>query len=341
MPVWQAIRPMSRALSVHQGKGFDACSARIGALMEALESAHAEAWSAAGPVCAWRALPPAHRSVAVDDFARERGLLDPDAAVGWVEADPLGDTPPFFVPEMIVSQDFTRDGGGDFARSSNGLAAHFSIAAATRHALHELIERDARGAWQRGRRAGSVGSRVATGTIRYGWFRDLGARLDALDIILRVNRVPAVVPLFVFVVELLDGAEPEHAAAGGAGAHEEVEAALRGAVLEALQSRLTMIAGARDDLPFATAAPRHRALGLGFPTPGFLAEQPLPDDVAAPLDDQAAIDRLVRCLAIAGYPQIGRLTLSPAGSDAVTVKVIVPGLGDLERARRAPCACTS
>jgi ribosomal protein S12 methylthiotransferase accessory factor len=188
---------------------------------------------------------------------------------------------------------------------------------------------------------GSVGSRVATDTIAYEWFCDLRARLEALDVIVRVNRVPAIVPLFVFVVELLDGAEPQRAAAGGAGAHEQVEPALRGAVLEAVQSRLTMIAGARDDLPLATTPPPLRALGLGFPTPAFLAEQPLAGDDTDPLDDATAVRRIVRQLMAAGYRQIGRVTVSPPGSDAITVKLIVPGLGDLERARRDPDRCIS
>src|SRR3546814_15588111 len=35
LPVWQAVRPAGRALSVHQGKGASPLAARIGALCEA------------------------------------------------------------------------------------------------------------------------------------------------------------------------------------------------------------------------------------------------------------------------------------------------------------------
>jgi ribosomal protein S12 methylthiotransferase accessory factor len=343
VPVWQAVRPRSRALSVHQGKGLDARSARIGALMEAVESATAEAWVGNGIYSSWSGLPAERRSAAVDDFARERGRLDPAEVIHWVELNAIGPGLSFFAPEAVVSLDFTREDDERFGRCSTGLAAHFCIDAAIRHALHEVIERDARGEWQRCRRAGSVGSRVAIETIDYAWFTDLAERLSALNIQLRVSRVPAIVPLPVFVVELLDGAEPnaDYAAAAGAGAHEDTETALRAAILEALQSRLTMIAGARDDLPIHPTRQDHRPLGLGFPTPGFIVEQPLAAVRTAAIDDGQAVQDLVQRLGAAGYRQIGFLRLSSPGADAIVVKVIVPGLGDLWRARRPAPACTS
>lgn len=304
--------------------------------MEAVESACAEAWSGVGPDCSWQALPPGRRSPVVDDFARQRGMLDPAEILRWVEMVSIGQTASFFVPETIVSLDLTREDDNRFGRCSTGLAAHFSADAAIRHALHEVIERDARGEWQRRGQAGSVGARIAVETIAYGWFQELVARLKEIDVVVRVNRVPGVVPIQVFVVELLDGAEPDrdHAAAGGAGAHEETEAALRAAMLEALQSRLTMIAGARDDLPLRSSKPHRRPLGLGFPTPTFIKEQPLEPNDAAPLDDAGAIQKLVSELAEAGYNQVGWLRLSSDESEAIVVKVVVPGLGDLWRERR-------
>src|SRR5215207_7185666 len=51
LPVWQAIRPMSRALSVHQGKGATDTDAQIGALLEAVESDSAERFDSEGPIC--------------------------------------------------------------------------------------------------------------------------------------------------------------------------------------------------------------------------------------------------------------------------------------------------
>ena len=42
VPVFQAIRPLSRSVSVSQGKGLDPDAARASALMEAVETWHAE-----------------------------------------------------------------------------------------------------------------------------------------------------------------------------------------------------------------------------------------------------------------------------------------------------------
>src|SRR5207249_2958495 len=42
LPVFQAIRPLSRSVSVAQGKGLTADAARASALMEAVETWHAE-----------------------------------------------------------------------------------------------------------------------------------------------------------------------------------------------------------------------------------------------------------------------------------------------------------
>jgi ribosomal protein S12 methylthiotransferase accessory factor len=343
IPVWQAVRPRSRALSVHQGKGLDARSARIGALMEAVESAAAEAWSGSGHHCSWNLLPPEKRSPSVDDFSRHRGLLDPSESLAWVEMTAIGPSQAFFVPDAVISLDFTRADDGRFGRCSTGLAAHFSFDAALRHALHEIVERDARGAWQRSGFAGSIGSRISIESIPFGWFEELAARLNTLGILLRISRIPAVVDFPVFVAELLDRGESDgdYAAASGAGAHEETEAALRAAVLEALQSRLTMITGARDDLPIAASPQNRRPLGLGFPTPSFFTEPPLSPQSAKPVGDDRAVSDLVDQLVAAGYPQIGWLRLSAPDSDAIVVKVVVPGLGDLWRERRDTAACIS
>src|SRR5215472_9591286 len=42
LPVYQAIRPNSRNISVSQGKGLTRAQAKVSALMESLESFHAE-----------------------------------------------------------------------------------------------------------------------------------------------------------------------------------------------------------------------------------------------------------------------------------------------------------
>ena len=57
LPVWQAVRPMSRAVSVHQGKGATDADAKVGALLEGVESHAAETFEAAAlSFTVWRKL---------------------------------------------------------------------------------------------------------------------------------------------------------------------------------------------------------------------------------------------------------------------------------------------
>ena len=48
LPVWMAIRPLGRSLSVSQGKGLTDTLAQVSALMEAIELFHAEKFLAGG-----------------------------------------------------------------------------------------------------------------------------------------------------------------------------------------------------------------------------------------------------------------------------------------------------
>jgi ribosomal protein S12 methylthiotransferase accessory factor len=125
MPVWQAVRPWGRSLSVHQGKGLDADSARLGACMEAIECSHAEAWSPPLHRCAFNELPAAARAPAADDFARRRGAVAGTLVLDWAVADRLDGRGRLWVPAATVSLDLVTPGPEGITRSSNGQGAGF------------------------------------------------------------------------------------------------------------------------------------------------------------------------------------------------------------------------
>ena len=89
IPVFQAIRPFGRTVSVHQGKALSAKQAMIGALMEAVETDHAEAFPAAFEGERWtgpyEALPAAERApcsrISPGDAAALHGRTSP--SLGW------------------------------------------------------------------------------------------------------------------------------------------------------------------------------------------------------------------------------------------------------------------
>ena len=249
LPVWQAVRPWGRSLSVHQGKGLTADAARLGACMEAIECSHAEAWTAPTITAAWADLPPGERAAAADDFATERGAISAETCLEWTPAERLAGGV-LWVPEAAVSLDLTRLGPDGVARSSNGQGAGFDLAFATAKALGEVIERDAFAHWQ----VGSVYSRrddeIDLGTIDFPWFTALHGCCQSLGISVRAYGLPAVIAMPVVAVELHDasGEAVSHSHAAGTCAHPDAELALRGALMEAIQARLTVIAGAREDL---------------------------------------------------------------------------------------------
>ena len=338
LPVWQAVRPWGRSISVHQGKGIDADAARLGACMEAIECSHAENWQAPTLRAAFSDLPASERAASPDDFAVRRGDTDEAALLAWTIARRL-DGGVLWVPEAAVSLDLTRSGEAGVTRSSNGQGAGFAFEFAAVKALCEVIERDAMAAWQAQPIFARSNDEIDRQTIDFSWFQRLQQRCAGLGVSIRVYRVPAAIAIPVFAAELHD-ASAEAAAyphTAGSCAHLDAEAALRGAVFEAIQSRLTIIAGAREDLPLGRPTALRPVFGLalaraGDPPPLRWHAAPLLGWHAAP---PMALDAIASALVAAGYPQAATVTLSPAQSPVVTVKAFVPGLGETRRARRA------
>jgi ribosomal protein S12 methylthiotransferase accessory factor len=122
-------------------------------------------------------------------------------------------------------------------------------------------------------------------------------------------------------------------AAGGQACRPRAEDALRAAVLEAVQSRLTAISAARDDiLPNEEPPPRA----------GFHVAPPLPRDIPGrswgSIEDHEeagarALEDVAVRLARAGY-SVAVVDLPTGAPEAVAVKAFAPGIGGEERRRR-------
>jgi ribosomal protein S12 methylthiotransferase accessory factor len=330
IPVFAAIRPMGRSLSTQQGKGTTALAAKVSALMESLET-----WSAehlALPVVrgSWRAL--RDRAVDVRALPRPRGRLDRDARWRWVEGWDLGAGRPVLVPEQAVTLDTTFRAPPIFDISSNGLASGNLLVEAIAHGLCEVIERDAEAAW---RRAGGD-RRLVLDSIRDPACRALidrivaaGARVFVWDLAGDAAGIPV-----IGAAIMEDPREPAWRTLGfyqGFGAHWTPEIAVARALTEAAQTRLTYIAGARDDFfPFDYA----RATD-----PELLAA--LWRRFSSPCDEPVAFDELPRLAArslghaiellVATQRQVIAVDLTHPALGVPVAKVIVPGRAtDLE-----------
>jgi ribosomal protein S12 methylthiotransferase accessory factor len=141
IPVFCAIRPLGRLLQVANGKGLDATSAKVSALMEAVEFYYYERASENS----YRASLASMRSmgrVAIEPEVlaqyRHSCFFTPNYLIDWVPGE-----------DLITGEEVWLPGSSAGIRkpmlypfSSNGLASGNHLIEASLHGLYELIERD-------------------------------------------------------------------------------------------------------------------------------------------------------------------------------------------------------
>lgn len=324
VPVFAAIRPMGRSLSTQQGKGTSALAAKVSALMESLETWTAEHVALPQLRASARAL--GARAVDVRKLARPRGRLDRDARWRWVEGWDLTADRAILVPLEAVTLDTTFRAPPVFDISSNGLASGNQPVEAIVHGLCEVIERDAEAAWRRG----GGDRRLVLDTIPDPACRALiaqitasGARVYVWD----VGEGRAAIPV-VGAAIMEDPSEPAWRTLGfyqGFGAHWRPEVAIARALTEAAQTRVTYIAGARDDFfPFdyerATDPELLAALWQRYSAP---CDEPVGFDELPALEARTLGDALSQLLAT--QRQVIAVDLTHPALGVPVVKVIVPG----------------
>jgi ribosomal protein S12 methylthiotransferase accessory factor len=254
VPTWMAVRPLALSLSVSQGKGLTHDLAKVSALMECIEVHHAEHFVPRGPMRSLRAaandashvhplLLPIRPDVAIDDGARAEwvaGRSVRDGAVRWVPRDCIEiDSSPRRMRNSL------------FVGSTNGLASGNTHDEAILHALCEIIERDQQAFWL-ARRELSLDARPSR--LRLDSVTDPNCRWlvgrcreAGLDVAAWYTTQEMPVPCFACVVFDRNARTFYPQRASGSGCHPYRRIALSRAITEALQSRLTFIAGGRDD----------------------------------------------------------------------------------------------
>ncbi len=250
IPVFAAMRPNARSLSVHQGKGLDSASARASAFMEAAEFDHAERIAARSLIFA-RNAPPSGVVTVDPDLLPRYGHLPSNKPVAWLPGRDLMTAKRMLVPRALVAIDFTRRPDGCFIESTSGLASGNSMAEAVLSGLFELVERDATSLWRLRSARQRAGRRVALGTIARGRGNTLLVRLRDARIAVAVWDTTTDIGIASFVCRIREDGRNARSAFGafwGAGCHLSRDVALCRAVTEAVQTRLTYISGARDDL---------------------------------------------------------------------------------------------
>jgi len=335
-PVWQAIRPNARSLSVAQGKARDHLGAKISAVMESLEAHHAEHARAPLRVESRRTLA---RDAEVVDATRlpltTIARWDEDAVLPWTEARDLSTGAAVFVPFELVHSNFTLpriEGSGYFRASSNGMGAGNHPAEAVLQGLCEVVERDAEALFRI--RDAHATSRVARETVDDGEARVLLALLERAGIETMIWEMTSDIRLPCFSVVVFDlASDPDlnpRPAAEGSGCHIDRGTALCRALAEAMQSRLTSIAGSRDDLSTAkydawqsAESLRHWREQVSAPATRSFTEAPTTAAGSTVDDDLAAA---VERLAERGLDRVFWVDLSSSDLDLTFARTIIPGL---------------
>lgn len=336
IPVAQAVRPLGLSNAATQGKGMDPAGAAVSAIMEAAEQFFSERVDRLEPVTgtAERLAVPFERfrRHAFANLSDRWYLLE----TAWVKADDMIAGQPAWLPLELVHTAYTVPGlptDGLFQASTTGLACAFSEPDALVHAMLECIERDA----------------IARAQQIHGFFQRFRiGRIEKadgeLELLLELARSAGMLCAFwsapaagsipaIWCQIMEDGSQPlitPYPSDGFAADLDPLRAAKR-ALLEAAQSRLAAISGARDDLT-RSSFPAHTDWGLIEAHRRLLADCRASIEIASLADRSAtggndAIGQLIECLERAGITSLlkFRYDTTPC-SEIVSVRIVVPEL---------------
>ena len=332
IPVAVAVRPNSRSVSVSQGKGLDLAQAMASALMEAAEGFHAEE-IAPTRQAAYRGL--ARRETAVDPatLCGTGKPFDPAAEIGWIAGHDLLRREPCWLPAEIVHTDYTRSLDGFFLAGSNGLASGNHPVEALIAAICELVERDAIALWQAGGILQQAGCRLDPASVGDADCRALIDRYAETGFLLRLWNITSDIGVPAFLCQIRDPApgDPRWLRRfQGSGCHPEPAIALARALTEAAQTRLTYIAGIRDDLlPAKYQEPPNAEIAEALLDALAAQSEPVSfDSLSGIAGDDLCQDLrfLLQHLDAGGMARVVAVDLTRPEFGVPVVRVVIPGL---------------
>ena len=333
IPVWMCIRPNGRSLSVSQGKGLSPELAQASAVMESIESHHAEHMAPPSVVGSFHTVRRRHEVVAPRRF--QPGIrwkaYDDRRPIWWTAGIDLTSEEEVLVPHIRMDLDWSRThpDAGLLLGTSTGLASGNTRAEALCHALFEIVERDAEWHWDRLPAKRQLQSELDPDSVNAPMLRRLLDRFADARISVRMwDMTSAAVGIPVYYCSI-DDANPFGGIRtfGGSGCHLSKDIALSRALTEAAQSRLTFIAGSRDDLfpeeylARDTLGPRGKAATLDFRT----RKSP---QLGHTFEEDLAIT--LALLRGAGFPQVIAVDHTRAEFGIPVVSVVVPGMREPE-----------
>jgi YcaO-like protein with predicted kinase domain len=331
IPVWLAIRPNGRSLSGGQGKGITDAAAQASAVMESIETWHAERLPA-GETASFAALGPARAlDPAALDPGPDRDRWQPAAELAWLAGRDLLTGAEILVPRQSLDVDLTCLAGPRFlAGSTNGLASGNRRDEAILHGLYELVEREAERRWRLRPPAGRAATAVDLAGLAAAMptAGELLAQIRAADCDVAVFNLTGLAGLPVYRCVIADRVrEYRPAGCSGVGAHGLAAVAMLRAITEAAQSRATVIAGSRDDRypgAYADSARQVRQRAAPPPPPPACSFTAGVRELAAPgpgAETAALLDRLAGL----GVRRVAAVDLTRPGTGLAVTRVAAEG----------------
>lgn len=336
VPTYCAIRPGGLILQTSNGKGLTRTSAKVSALMEAIELYHAENPE---PERLRRGsynkmLQGGLKVVNPDQIGRYYNhYFSKDFKIDWAEGKNLSTGKKILIPASAV---YFGCEPSLYNTSTNGLASGNHIVEATLHALYELIERDAISKISEN---GQLKIKekckiIDTATIENSLLKTVINRIESARSKLILLWTKSCVPIHTFWAVLLNQSpfSDRSTVNVGFGTHFDLSVAAARAITEAVQSRLSMIQGSREDIINKPVLKEENVRS----SPAFKYMDNLENNAdwqeleAKPTFKSNDLlenhDYLLKEMADAGHDQIMRFDLTKSKFNIPVVKVLVPSL---------------
>jgi ribosomal protein S12 methylthiotransferase accessory factor len=319
LPVHVAYRPDGLTYAVSIGTGATPAQSRVSAVMESIEAWHAE--NLRVPVSARCGA----GALGLDYDVRELNLaprspLTSDVVLDWVAGQGLLTRRDTFAPAEFIRLSLTPPvdwAQALFQVTSNGLATGSTVADAVLHGLFEVIERDSVAGYLA--RPPRERCYVDLATCRHPAARRTFEALRAAGCTVLVRDITGRVGLPCYAAVVWSPDVPF--SCGGYGCHVDPGIAIGRAMAEAAQTRLALVAGARDDIDSDCyrEAPRP-------PEPSWLAPLPQEPGWAARGDLDEVIRHCATLVATVTGAEPFAVQISHPDIGIPAVKVIAPGL---------------
>jgi YcaO-like protein with predicted kinase domain len=251
IPVYSCIRPLSKNLSTSQGKGITPPLAMCSAYMEAIETFFAENVPTDYVLSSKKSAPHEFVDLSLLPHGCFYTTNMEEKIREWTLVHSLTSEKKYLIPTHYVKFDLSTPAieNAFFRKTTTGLASGNTEEEATCHALFEIIERNAKHQFDHSPTSKKTEKLIDLNSVDYPEAVFLIERLRENNVDILLFDLPN--PFGYPTISCLIGDQHPLRKLGtysGSGTHVDAGIAVCRAITEAIQSRLTYIAGSRDDI---------------------------------------------------------------------------------------------